>query len=168
MRAILRYCLIGLSLLVLTACAIGDAPAGTPVPITLEPPPTTVFEGDCSQTQGLDTWAQASEFFVAEFMKSVNTAATQNRQEMHDTIIHMSKVRNEASKVVTPDCAQGVQMLMIDSMNKAVDNFQAYANGDVDSLGNIVAEIIGEIDRIIAQQNELKAQLETQYQSPGN
>lgn len=168
MRAILRYCLIALSLLMLTACAIGDAPVGTPVPITLEPPPPTVFAGDCSQTQGLDTWAQASEFFVAEFMKSVNTAATQSREEMHDTVIYMSKVRDETSKVVTPDCAQDVQAMLINSMNKAVDNFQAFANGDVASLGNIVAEIIGELDRVVARQNELKARLETQYLNPGN
>jgi oligoribonuclease (3'-5' exoribonuclease) len=168
MRAILRNCLVGISLLMLTACAIGDAPPGTPVPITLESPPTTVFAGDCSQTQGLDTWAQASEFFVAEFMKSVNTAATQSREEMHNTVIYMSKVRNEASKITTPDCAQDTQMMMIDSMNKAVDNFQAYANGDVSSLGNIAAEVIGELDRVIARQNELKAQLETQFQNPGN
>lgn len=168
MRVILRLCLVGMFGLILAACAIGDAPPSTPMPITLEAPPPTVFAGDCSQTQGLDTWAQASEFFVAEFMKSVNTAATQTREEMHDTVLHMSQVRNEASKVVTPECAQDAQTMLIESMNKAVDNFQAFANGDVASLGNIVAEIIGELDRVVARQNELKAQLEAQYQNPGS
>lgn len=166
MRSFLRNCLIALSLFILAACAIADAPAGTPIPITLQPPPTSVFAGDCSQTQGLDTWAQASEFFVAEFMKSVNTAATQSREAMHDTVIYMSKVRDGASEVVTPDCAQDAQKMMIDGMNKAVDSFQAYANGDVSSLGNIVAEIIGELDRVVARQDELKAQLESQFKTP--
>lgn len=168
MRTILRQGLTGMFLLMLAGCAIGDAPQGTPVPITLAPPPTVVFAGDCSQTQGLDTWAQASEFFVAEFMKSVNTASTQNRNEMYNTVIYMSKVRDEASKVVTPDCAQDIQQMMVSSMNKAVENFQAFVNGDVSSLGNITAEIIGELDRVIARQNEIKAQLEARYQNPGN
>jgi hypothetical protein len=167
-RAIFQCSLIVMSLLLLTACAIGDVPPGTPVPITLEAPPTVIFSGDCSQTVGLDTWAQASEFFVAEFMKSVNTAATQTREAMHDTVIYMARVRDEASKVVTPDCAQDAQVMLIDSMNKAVNNFQAYANGDIASLGNIIAEIIGELDRVIARQDELKGQLETQYQHPGS
>src|SRR5690349_16635016 len=127
MHALLRNGLFGLSLFLLAACAVADPPAGTPLPITLQAPPTTVFSGDCSHTQGLDTWAQASEFFVAEFMKSVNTAATQSRDAMHDTVIYMSRLRDEASKVVTPDCAKDAQTMMIDGMNKAVDSFQAYA-----------------------------------------
>jgi hypothetical protein len=115
----------------------------------------------------LDTWAQASEYFVTQFLSSVNTAATQNRAEMHDTVVYMAKVRDEASQIVTPDCAVQVQSLLVDTMNKAVTNFQAFANNDIPSLGNIVAEIIGEIDRVIAGQNEIKAQLELQYQNGG-
>lgn len=165
MRSSSRGILVGVLALVLSACALGDVPAvSTPVPVTLPPPPTVVYAGDCTETDGLDTWAQASEFFVAQFLTEVNRAANQSQGELRDTVQLMARIRDEVSKVVTPDCAAEVQQLIVETMNSAVDSFQAFANGDADNLGGVVADVLGRIDRVIAGQNELKARLEGQYQ----
>jgi hypothetical protein len=51
-------------------------------------------------------------------------------------------------------------------VKRAVDGFQAVINQDADNLGSTVAEVLGQLDRVIAMQNELMARLEIQLQSP--
>lgn len=164
---ILKRCILCFSLFILlAACALGDAPpATTSAPITLAAPPTMVFEGNCEGTEELNTWLQSTDFMVAEFLNSVNSMANLTREAMRERVLHMAKVRDEASKVVTPDCAAHIQLLLVEAMNTAVASFQGFANGDLQDLGNIVAEIIGQVDRVIAAQNDLKTQLEQQFQS---
>jgi hypothetical protein len=84
---------------------------------------------------------------------------------MREPVVYMARLRDEASKVITPECAQPIQSLLVDAMNTAVTNFQAYSNNDLQDLGNIVAEIIGQVDRVIAAQNDLKTRLEGQFQT---
>lgn len=152
--------------LLLAACALGDVPQPTAIPpVTLAAPPTAVFAGNCEGTEELNSWLQAMDFLVAEYQATVNSMANLTREAMRERVIHMARVRDEASKTVTPDCAQDIQRLLLDSMNTAVSHFQAYANGDLDDLGNIVAEIVGQIDRVVAAQNDLKSRLEAQFQS---
>ena len=152
-------------LLILTACALGNAPssATTIPPVTLAVPPTMVFAGDCEGTEELNNWLQSTDFLVSEFLTTLNGMMSLNREDMRAQVLHLGKVREEANKVVTPDCAQAIQLLMVEAMDTAVTNFQAYANNDLQDLGNIVAEVIGQVDRVIAAQNDLKTRLEEQF-----
>lgn len=152
--------------LVLAGCALGDAPPVTTIPpVTLAVPPTLVFAGDCEGTEELNSWLQSTDFLVTEFLTTINSTVGLSREALRERVLHLGKVRDEASKVVTPDCAQPVHLLLVEAMNTAVSNFQAYANGDLQDLGNIVAEIIGQVDRVIAAQNDLKTRLEAQFQA---
>jgi hypothetical protein len=163
---ILKQCALGFMMVILlAACALGDAPGTTTAPpVTLNAPPTLVFAGDCEGTEELNMWLQSMDFLVPEFLNTVNSMANLTREAMRERVIHLAGIRDQASEVATPDCAQHVQLLLTEAMNTAVTNFQAYANGDLQDLGNIVAEIIGQIDRVIAAQNDLITQLEEKFQ----
>ncbi len=155
-----------LLLLFLSACALGEGAETTPAPpLTLPPPPPLRIEGDCVRTEALDTWLQSTELFVSEFLSAVNTAANQQRGELHGTVVRMARVRDAANITAAPDCVVNIHLLFVETMNTAIDSLQAYANGDRDNLGNLVPETISQLDRVTAGHNELKARLEAQYQS---
>lgn len=164
-----RYILLSLLLLTVAGCAIGDVPGQAEVtplpPLTIAPPQTAVFAGDCENTPELDAWLQSATLFVAEFQTGINTILTQDRAEMYETVVHLARVRDATHNTVTPACAEDLQRLMLDMMDGAVTTLQAYVNGDTDDLGNLLPETIATIDRIIAGQNELITQLEAQFQA---
>lgn len=168
MRWIYRI-LPALLMLCLPACALGEEAAATPAPpITLPAPPPLLMEGDCTGTAGLDEWLQTTELHIAEFQNTVNSAANQPREQLYEPVVHMARVRDATNALAAPDCVVSTHLLLVETMNNAIDNFQAYANGDQDSLGSTVPETISQFDRVIAGHNELKARLEAQYQSRNN
>lgn len=160
------YAGLVLLLTILAGCALGDAPGATELPpVTLNVPPTLMFAGDCEGTQELNDWLQSMDFLVPEFLNALNSTVGLTREAMRARVIYMARLRDDASKVSTPECAQPIQLLLVEAMNSAVNNFQAYANGDLQDLGNIMAEIIGQLDRVIAAENDLKTRLEEQFQA---
>ncbi len=164
-----RCLLLMAAVFALAACALGDTPAPTSIPpVTLRPPNTPIFSGDCEGTAELNAWLESADFLVGEYLNTINSMSNLTPEAMREKVIYLGRVRDEAVKTVTPECAQQIHTLMLDSMNNAVDHFQAYANGDADNLGAIIAEVIGQIDRIIAAQDELKNCLEAQFQSQGS
>ena len=157
-----------LLLLLLSSCALAEGPPATPAPpITLAAPPPVALEGDCTVTSGLDNWLQSTELFVSDFMSTLNDAANKPREALYEDVILMSRLRDATSELVAPECVIPTHLLLVDTMNTVVENFQAYANGDRDELGNTVPEAIGQFDRVIAGQNDLKARLEVQYRTQG-
>jgi hypothetical protein len=155
--------------LLAAACALAEGPTPTPPPpITLAAPPPLVLQGDCETTGGLDSWLQSSVFYVTEFQAAVNRAAGLQRGELFDTVVMMARIRDAASETAAPECAVPVHLMMVETFKSTVDVFQMYANGERDNLGNTVVDTIGQLDRIVAGQNELKARLEAQYRQGTN
>lgn len=153
-------------LLFLTSCALAEGVTPTPAPpITLAAPPPLTLEGDCTTTPELDHWLQSTELFVSQFMNTLNSAANKTRGALFEDVVLMSRLRDVTSELVAPDCVVPTHLLTVETMNTVVENFQAYANGDREGLGNTVPEAISQFDRIIAGQNDLKARLEMQYRT---
>jgi hypothetical protein len=152
--------------LVLAACALGDVPATpTPLPpITLPPPPTLTFGGNCDNTHELESWLQTTSLLLADFQTQMNQAAAQNRNEAASTVISLSSMRDSAYKAVAPDCAADLQLKMSDAMNKAVTTIQTFANGGQADVGSTVAEVNNELDSISAAQKDLMKRMDDQYQ----
>ncbi len=166
MPLLLRVLSITLLALSLAACAITEAPAGTPPPpVTLAPVPEMVLQGDCSVTPGLDSWLQATELYVVEFQALVNAAPNKQRGELYEDVLRMARIRDVTSQTAAPECVVPVHFMLMDTLNNTVDQFQAYVNGDVSDLGDTIPTTLSQIDRIIAGHNELKARLEAQYRS---
>lgn len=162
----MRVCLLVVIGFVLTGCALGEGPTPTPPPpITLPAPPPLLLEGSCDEAAGLDNWLQTTVYLVSEFQTAVNSAATQQRGELYDTVLNMARIRDAANNTVAPECAVPVHIMMVETMKTTVDNLQAYVNGDRDSLGNAIPSAISQLDQITAGQNELIARLETLYRS---
>jgi hypothetical protein len=150
----------------LASCALGDTPSPTAVPpITLAPPPTLTFSGNCESTPELDQWLQATSFLAADFLTLVNDTAALDRAQMYDSVIRMAALRDQVSLTTTPDCAQVVQELLNAAMNVAVDTFQAYSNGESSELGDSVANVSNQIETVMGMQQELIARLEAQYRA---
>lgn len=164
-RLALVYLMV--SLITLAGCALGDVAQPTaPPPITLAPPPTAVFAGECEQTPDLDAWLQGTAtFLVPEFIAAVNDAAGKPSTAVYADVMRMARLRDAASDRPTPDCATELQLMLMDAMNTAVERFQAYANGDVGDTGETVAVVIGQLDQVSALQNELIGRLEAQYRA---
>jgi hypothetical protein len=150
--------------LLLAACALGDTPSPTPAPpITLAPPPTLTFSGNCESTPELDHWLQTTSFLAADFLTLVNDTAALDPGQMYDSVLRMAALRDQVSLTATPDCAQVVQELLNSAMSVAVDTFQTYANGQSSELGTEVANVSNQIETVMAMQQELIARLEAQY-----
>jgi hypothetical protein len=161
----LRKAMILLALL-LTACSIGEEQSSTPAapPLTLAAPPEITFQGDCNVTPELEQWLQITTRLAGDFYTLVNAAAALSREQVRDSIVQMSALRDALHQVVTPECAVDAEIILSDAMTQAVDAFQAYANGDRADLGNTVAEVTGKIEQAVAIQDELVVRLEAQFQ----
>lgn len=161
--------LAGVLVFVLTACALGDVGQPTPPPpITLAPPPTPAFEGQCVQTAALDAWLQGTAtFLVPEFMAVLAEASRQPSAQVYDSVFRMARLRDAASERPTPDCATELQLILLDAMNTAVDRFQAFANGEAVNIGETAAAVTAQLEQVTALQNELISRLEAQYRSGG-
>jgi hypothetical protein len=114
----------------------------------------------------LSNWLEFSTFYVGEFVDLVSAAAAKHINNTYDDVVMMARLRGDFSKIAAPDCAQAAQQMIVGAMTRAVDGFQAAINQDADGLGNTVAEVLGQFDQVIAIQNGLMAQLESQLQAP--
>jgi hypothetical protein len=142
-------------ILLLAACALGDTSTPTPVP------PLT-FAGDCAYTPDLEIWLQVTTQLANDFLTQLNTSDMNDRSAARETVIRLAEMRTAAHQIQTPDCASDVQITLSDAMNRAVVAFQAFANGENTSLDSAVAQARGQIEQVIAQQNDLIARLESQ------
>lgn len=151
----------------LTACALGDVDRPTPPPpITLAPPPTALFEGQCAQTPALDAWLQGTAtFLVPEFTAALTEAARQSSAQAYNSVLRMARLRDAANGRPTPDCATELQLILMDAMNTAVDRFQAFANGETVDVGETAATVTAQLEQVMALQNELISRLEAQYRA---
>lgn len=151
--------------LAVAACAPGDTtpPTAAP-PITLAPPPAVVFDGECAQTPALDAWLQSTAtFLLPEFTTTLTDAASKSATQVYDSVLRMARLRDAASDRPTPDCAAGLQLLLLDAMNTAVDSFQAYANGEAVSISETTAGVMAQLEQVTVLQNELISRLDAQY-----
>jgi hypothetical protein len=154
-------------ILLLTACAIWEDPPGAPVvPLTLEPGPTLIFEGICDNNRELADWLQYSVYYADQFSELVKTTAAGNRAAIRSGTIEIATLRQEYAQVVTPDCAEPGQRMFFNAMDRAISGFQRYVNNDSTSLGNLLAEVLGEMDRIKLVQDELRDRLNAQLEQP--
>jgi hypothetical protein len=148
----------------LAACALGDVPNSMPIPpVTLVPPATLTFEGNCEANAELDHWLQSSSFLAADFLTEINTAAALDRGEMYEPVLRLASLRDQLNRAPAPDCAHVVHELLSVAMSAGVDAFQAYVNGDTSELGTTIADVSNQIETVMAMQQELIARLEEQY-----
>lgn len=158
-----RRCLYVIPLLLLAACALGEGPSPTPhPPLTVGPPPTLTFSGDCTVSRELADWLQYSTYYVTRFTELMTQAGSKRVDEMYEDVLLMSRMRDDFGGVATPDCAEPAQRMIVVTMTRAVDNFQSYVNGEASSLGNAVAEALGQFDQVAVIQKDLNDRLEAQ------
>jgi hypothetical protein len=155
-------------MIVLAACAIGDSPEAMLTqrpPVTLNAPPTPIFEGSCDLTADLSSWLQNSVFIRRDFLDSMYGAALMNQLEMRNEVIRMAAWRDQLSTIPAPECAVEAHLILLGAMTQAVDAFQAFANGDSPDLGTTVVDVRAQIDTVTALQDSLTLQLDQQYQA---
>lgn len=161
MRHVIQYCWVAVMLIV-GACA---SEGGTPLPpLTVSPPPTPNFTGDCASSRDLADWLQYSTFYVTDFARVMSEAAAKGKGDMYDDVILMGRMRADYGGIAAPDCAEAAHTVLVSAMSEAVSNFQAYINGEADSLGNTVAQVLGQLDEVSAIQTDLNTRLENQLQ----
>jgi len=152
------------SAFVLAACAVGDVPATPPPPLTIEPPPTPVSEGTCEESSILETWLQKTTFAKNDFLNLMDAAASQGRADMVDEVMGMIDKRLAVSQTTVPDCATEPHLILLDAMNKAIEAFQKFVNGDAENLGNIVEDTKKRYETLDIYMVELSDRLDLQYQ----
>lgn len=153
--------------IMLAACALGDVPnqVTAPPPLSIPPAPSLILEGSCDTTRDLELWLQITTGSLADFQTTMNAAAAKTGAQAYEDTITMAQIRDSASIVPTPDCANDAQLQLTDTMNKAVDAFQNYVNGQTSNISSTVAELNSQFDQVIAAQNDLLARMNTQIQS---
>ncbi|MBZ0301006.1 MAG: hypothetical protein K8J31_14760 [Anaerolineae bacterium] len=158
-----RHCLLLIPMLLLTACALGEGPSPTPPPpLTVGPPPTLTFSGDCVVSRELADWLQYSTYYVTRFTELLTQAGSKRAGEMYEDVVMMSRMRDDFGGIATPDCAEPAQRLIVVTMTRAIESFQAYVNGESSSLDNTVAEALGQFDQVNVIQKDLNTRLEAQ------
>jgi hypothetical protein len=164
MRRYIVRCVSVILLLASAACAINDD-SDQPVssPVTLNPPPTAVFAGDCNLTPDLSTWLQAARSLHVDFQNTMLNAAIKGRSEMRDDVLRMASLRDRLSEIPAPDCGAAVHGLLLEAMGTAVTNFQSYINGDRESLGTTVDDVRRQFDQAVVILDELTVRLDQQY-----
>jgi hypothetical protein len=156
-------------IMILAGCALWEEPPGAPLPpLTLEPEPTMIFRGNCSDNRALADWLQYSTYYVEQFAQLVTTTAAGDRSAIRAGVIEIAALREEYAQVETPNCAEPGQRMFMNVMSRAIDTFQRYANGETNSLANLLPEILGEVDRINLVQEELRARLNAQLEQPAD
>jgi hypothetical protein len=149
----------------LTACALWEEPPSQPlIPLVLPSEPTLVFQGNCNNNASLADWLQYSTYYTDQFAELVTTTAAGDKPAIRSGILEMVALRDEYAQVKTPDCAEPGQRLFFSAMNRALVGFQQYVNGETNSLGNLLPEVLGEIDRINLVQDDLRIRLDKQLQ----
>ena len=162
MRTLRLVCVTVLALF-LASCALGDtAPRTPPPPVTVSPPPTITFSGDCEVNRELSDWLEYSTFYVGKFVDLISAAGAKPSDAVYDDVVLMGRLRGDFSSVPVPNCAEPVEGMILTAMSGAIDGFQSYANGDSDSVSNLVADTLRQFDLVTAGQQGLNAQLETQ------
>lgn len=162
----MRQCLLAVPLLLLTACALSEGlPATLPPPLTIAPGPALTAAGSCEDNRALSDWLQVSMDYAGRFATLVAEAGTRSTGDLYADVVMMGRMRAVVGEVATPDCAQPPQRMMMATMDRAIERFQAYVNGDADNLGNVVAETLGQIDQVGLVYAELLQRLEAQLQA---
>ena len=152
---------------ILSGCALWEEPSAAPLPpLTLEPEPTLIFEGNCNNNRALADWLQYSTYYVEQFAELVTTTAAGDRATSRAGVVEIAALREEYAQVETPNCAEPGQLMFMNAISRAINTFQRYANGETDGLDNLLPEILGEIDRINLVQDELRARLNAQLEQP--
>jgi hypothetical protein len=160
-----RRAIWAITLIFLASCALNEGPPVTPPPpLTLEAPTSLQFEGDCNNNRDLANWLQFTAYHVGEFAKLVSMTATMGPIEMRENILALATKRETVAQTPAPDCAEPAHRLVIETMNRAIDAFQARTNGEPVDLSRIVAEILGQFDQIAIVYEDLNARLEAQLE----
>jgi hypothetical protein len=158
-----KNCLRIMPVVVLTACALAETPPPTThPPLTLAPPPELAFAGDCNISSNLADWLLYSTYYVSEFTELVSAAAEKRAGEAYDDVLLMARMRDDYSTVATPDCAEPAQRMIVGTMTRAVQRFQAFVNGESRDLSATLRETLGQFDQVAAIQRDLNSRLESQ------
>ena len=152
-------------IMILTACALWEEPPSQPrLLLTIEPQPTLIFSGNCDNNRELADWLQYSTYYVEQFTELVTTTAAGNQQSIREGVAEIAALRADYAQVVTPDCAEPGQRMFLNAINRSIDTFRRYVNGEIDNIGNLLPEALGEIDRINLVQEELRTRLNAQLE----
>lgn len=159
----LRGCLVG-AVLVLAACASSQSQETPPPPLTLSAPPTSQFSGTCDITPELEAWLQTTTFMRDDFLQLLDSAANKHRSDAYMDVMTMVDTRDKVSGMTVPDCANEAQLLLLDAMNKAIEAFQTFVNGQSVDLNAAVADAKKRIGVVQVIQDELMKRMDDQYQ----
>lgn len=162
-----QACFLCLSIIwVCAGCALGDLQETPPAgPIIIIPtPPKAVFYGDCETAQALDQWLQPMvTYALPEFQMSMDQLITLDEAALRGQLLALSNLRETVVANAAPDCAAEAHAFFLDMLNRAIGAVNAYLNGEEGDLNRDLITLVGDIDVIQVQLDELMVQLETQY-----
>lgn len=156
--------LLGLLTSVLAGCALTDI-KNTPVPpVTLKAPPELNFTGSCDNSRDLENWLQITTIILSEFRTKMSDTAVLKREETSPGLQRMVQLRDSVYLAATPDCGHDAQVLLSDALNRAVQAFQSYINGDLNDISGKVAEVSVALDQVAEMNAELTVRLQDEIQ----
>lgn len=166
MRNLVFMAVVGLVVLLLSACALSEESGPTPVSVTLAPTPPLVFSGTCQDTNELEDWLERSHFSRLGFVEVLDGLSGQDRVDLQDDVNRMIDLRNQLNNFPAPDCAAQAQAILSGAMTITIDAYQTYINGDSVDLSAQVAQARTELERFNTLHLELVARFEIQIQTP--
>ncbi|PJF40801.1 MAG: hypothetical protein D6737_14100 [Chloroflexi bacterium] len=150
--------------LVLAACALGDLPMSDDVAVTAAPIATPIFGGECDLNPNLLAgWLQTTTILAEEFNVGMNQAAALNRVELVDRLNELARLRSVIAETPTPDCAVDTQILLLSSMSAAIETFERYINGEIDSPTTEIVDLNDRFDQVSSMQQGLLSILQERF-----
>lgn len=164
-RTVRILVMVGLLAQILSACALTDVKSTPVSPVTLAPPPELNFTGSCDNFKDLENWLQISTRVLADFRTQMSDTAAMKREEAYPGLQRMVQLRDSVYLAATPDCGHDAQVILSDAVNRAVQAFQGYINGDAGDISGKVAEVSILFDQVAEMQAELTARLQAEIQA---
>jgi hypothetical protein len=156
--------------LVLLACAVilaacGGGPSG-PIPTATSstsgnPPVATTISPTACPRAVLENWLARSSSLVSEFSNVVNGSLTTPREKVATILDQLSSLRSAMLTVRAPDCAADHRRMIEAMMDKVVNTFTDYGNGQAVDMSAFILDFNSQFNKI----KEKEAELNTLYRT---
>lgn len=153
-----------LGVILLAACGFESTPVPTtPIPATVVPLADVIFVPGCTLSD-LETWVEASDYLLRDFVGLVNQISNMPPEEVAAVAQDLIPVRNALVSIPAPlDCATAAHNAILTLVDDTLEAVEQYSSGEIRNLVEFNAAFDVTLGEIQLLHLELEDRLQTMY-----